>query len=189
VALLAAAPEVDILIRNLRRREKLAKAGADARAAEMKADFEKKVAAAYCFDDDATWKAAAEAAEQEVQKAKKLLAARCAELGIPANFAPTLNCSWWNRGENASATRRAELRNVADAEISQRLKQAKFRIEQEFSNLENGLIAGSLETMEAQSFFAALPTLEQLLPLFSLAEVKSRVQHQLQQLQSGQDED
>jgi hypothetical protein len=66
----------------------LAKAAAGRRAAELRADFKEQLAAIFLFDDDAVWKAAMVAADEAVDGAKKRIAARCNELGIPQRFHP-----------------------------------------------------------------------------------------------------
>ncbi len=68
--------------------------------AQVLADFENQIAAQYSFDDDAVWAAAAKAAETEVAKAQKRVAAQCQELGIPKRFAPSLGLHWVNSGND-----------------------------------------------------------------------------------------
>jgi hypothetical protein len=89
------------------------KTAATQRSAELLAEFEQQLASVYSYDQHRTWKAATEAAGKAVSKAKKQIAARCEELGIPARFAPTVEYLWSGRGENAVAERRRELRAVA----------------------------------------------------------------------------
>lgn len=94
----------------IRKREKVMKSQAAERAASMLAEFDSSMATIYKFDDDATWKAAAELAAQVVKDANKAIRERCKVLGIPAEFAPGLNFGWYDRGENAVAGRRVEHR-------------------------------------------------------------------------------
>jgi hypothetical protein len=75
----------------------------------------------YSFDQDEVWRQAAEAAEREVSKAKRQVAARCRELGIPDRFAPSLELNWRHRGwtmqskngaRNCSTWRKPKLRQT-----------------------------------------------------------------------------
>jgi hypothetical protein len=79
------------------------KTAATQRSAELLAEFEQQLASVYSYDQHRTWKAATEAAGKAVSEAKKQIAARCEELGIPARFAPTVEYVWSGRGENAVA--------------------------------------------------------------------------------------
>ena len=53
------------------------KSAARQRSKELIADFENRMGQEYSFDQDEVWKKAADAANREVQKAKKTVAARC----------------------------------------------------------------------------------------------------------------
>lgn len=122
--------EREDLQRLVRQREKVLKSGAKQRSKALLADFESQIAAEYRFDDDAVWDAAAKAAGVEVRKAQERVAARCQELGIPKQFAPSLDLSWSHRGYgNALAERRAELRRCAQAQIESMEQAAIVNIE------------------------------------------------------------
>ena len=73
--------EREDLQRLIRQREKVLKSAAKQRSTELLADFENQMGQEYRFDQDAIWKQAAEAAEQEICKAQAKVAARCRELG------------------------------------------------------------------------------------------------------------
>jgi hypothetical protein len=73
------------------------------------ANFEAQFAAEYHFDQDEIWRQAHAVANE----AAATIAERCRELGVPARFAPRVELDWYDRGENASRQRRAELRGVA----------------------------------------------------------------------------
>src|SRR5262245_27921035 len=62
-------------------REKVLKAAARQRSAELLAEFEQQMASIYAYDQDETWKAATNAAEGAVSDAQKVIAARF--LGLP----------------------------------------------------------------------------------------------------------
>jgi hypothetical protein len=148
----------------LRRREKLQKAAVANRAAELRADAERQLAAQFSYDDDATWKKAHAAADAAVREAQLAVAARCEELGIPRQFAPKLSLEWWNRGENASKERRAELRNLAAARIEAMQRDAILQIETRSVELQEQVMAGGFTTDAAHNFLNALPTPDALMP-------------------------
>jgi hypothetical protein len=100
--------EREDLHRLIRQREKVMKSAAKHRSAELLDDFENQMGQQFSFDQDEVWKQATKVAEREVEKAQRLLAARCRELGIPEHFAPSLDLHWFSRGENAVKGRRQE---------------------------------------------------------------------------------
>jgi hypothetical protein len=101
------------LAKLVRQRAKVAKDQTAQRAAELRADFEKQLAAIYRPSDDPVWKELHAHADAVVAQAQEQLAARCQQLGIASEFAPRLRLDWYSRGENASRERRVELRAVA----------------------------------------------------------------------------
>src|SRR5215217_4190668 len=121
--------EREDLQRLIRQREKVLKSAAKERSAQLLAEFENQLGARYSFDADPVWAEVTKLAEREVEKAQKQVAARCAELGIPKEFAPSLNLSWYRRGENAVKDRRTELRKVAQTRIEATERQAVVEIE------------------------------------------------------------
>ncbi len=74
--------------RLIRQRERVMKTAAAQRAAELRADFERQLAAEYQFDDDEVWIAATIAVKEVVRDADAAVAQRCRELGIPDKFRP-----------------------------------------------------------------------------------------------------
>lgn len=82
------------LQRLVRQPEKVLKSAAKQRSSELIADFENQMGQEYRFDQDEIWAQAMKAAEREVQKAQAQVAARCRELGIPDQFAPSLSLDW-----------------------------------------------------------------------------------------------
>jgi hypothetical protein len=97
-AIMTRRAEREDLQRLVRQREKVLRSAAKQRSAELLADFENQMGSEYSFDQDEVWRQAAEAAEREVSKAKRQVAARCRELGIPDRFAPSLELNWRHRG-------------------------------------------------------------------------------------------
>jgi hypothetical protein len=164
--------EREDLERLSRDRERLAKAAADQRAAELRADFQRQLAATYSFDQDSVWKEAMRVADEAVSHAQRVIADRCEELGIPASFAPGLNLYWHGRGENAIKDRRAELTKVAYTRIEALAKDAKLKIGLAASEIRVQLLSGSLETDEAKLFLRAMPTPEEMMPKIELRELE-----------------
>ena len=127
--------EREDLQRLVRQREKVLKSAAHQRSADLLADFENQMGQEFSFDQDEVWEQAKRAADREIDKAKKQIAVRCRELGIPDRFAPTLHLSWFTRGYgNAVAERRGELRRMAKTRIE--AIEAKARTEIEMSCLQ-----------------------------------------------------
>ena len=147
-----------------RLRERVAKTAAARRKAELLADFEQQLATTYAYDSDEVWKAATEAAERAVEAAKKKIDERCAELGIPRPFRPTLGLGWYGRGENAVKERRAELRKVATRRLEAMEKDARAEIEARSAITQTEILAGGLETSAARAFLESMPTPEALMP-------------------------
>ena len=152
------------LARLVRQRARLERPGAVQRKAELLADFERQIASIYAYDDDETWKAASEAAQEEVEAANARVAARCQELGIPKEFAPGLDLRWYGRGQNAVASRRAEFRKVAKTRLDAMEKAARTEIERASVEAQTRLIADGLTTEAAKAFLESLPSVESLMP-------------------------
>ena len=159
----------DDLLQICRMRARVAKADAAAVAAQRKADFAAQLAATYSFDQDAVWKQAQAAADEATEKAREEIARRCRELGIPRSFAPTLGLHWYDRGENASAKRRAELTRVAHTKIDQLEKKARLEIERASVDVQTRLVADGLASAEGRAFLEAMPTADQLMPVSPLS--------------------
>jgi len=167
--------EREALLKLCRQREKLAKADASVVASKRKADFEKQLAATYSFDDDVMWRKARAVAAEAVQEARRIVADRVQELGIPRQFAPDLDLHWFSRGENASRARRAELIRVAHAEIDHLEKEAKLQIEKVSVAIQTQLLAGSLESAAAKLFLEQMPTPEDLMPEIQVSDVETKL--------------
>lgn len=160
--------ERDELARLLKARARVAKSVVEQRAAELLADAEQQLATRYKIDD-AAWVDLTGAAEQAVKDADAKLARRCRALGIPEEFRPRIDFSWYSRGENAWKERRAELRKVAQTRIDAMAKQARVAIEtRELDGLAM-LAAGALESAGAQEFLASLPAVETLMPVLDVS--------------------
>ncbi len=152
------------LARLARLRERVAKTSASQRKAELLADFERQLGAIHSYDDDETWRALKDDAQQAVDEADRRVAERCRELGIPSRFRPFLHLSWHGRGENAAKERRAELRRIATTRLDALEKQAKAEIEARSAVIQTEILAGGLETSAARAFLESMPTPEALMP-------------------------
>jgi len=158
----------------VRRREKIAKGEVDRVARERLADFEREAASTYRVGDDDVWAEQTRIATEAVEDAKTVIADRCRELGVAKWTAPTLQVSWYNRGENAVKERVVELRKVAKTRIDADATAAKNEVEKASVNVQEQLVAGGLDSEEAKRFLAEMPTAEALMPAVPLAEIEAK---------------
>jgi hypothetical protein len=163
----------DELRRVVRMRAKVAHNGIEARRAELLADFEAQMAAKYDFDD-ARWSEITATAATAIREGDRQIADICGEVGIPEEFRPRLALSWRDRGENAVAGRRAELRKVAATRLDALAKAAKVSIDRAELDACTDLAAGALQTDEARAWLERQPTIDQLMPPLDLAEMEAR---------------
>jgi hypothetical protein len=117
-----------------------------------------------------------EEADKAIELAQIEIAARCKELGIPAEFAPGLSMFWHGRGHNAVAERRTELRRAAKSKIEAIEKEALSKIEGLSLEAQTQIIAHGLESEAAKNFLEAMPSLEALMPPVMVAEIQSLVE-------------
>jgi hypothetical protein len=176
--------EREDLLRISRLRMKVAKAEAGALAAKRKAEFEQQLAREYTFDEDAIWQQAVALALAATKEANKKIAQQALALGIPREFAPNLSFPvWWDRGQNAVASRRAELTRVAHGKIDQRQREAVQQIERKAAEFQTRILAGTLQSAEAVALLEAMPTVERLMPEISVQEIQQQL------LPAGEEED
>lgn len=140
------------------------------REAELLADFEQQLATQY-DPQDAAWSEIVADARAHVKRIDDELQRRCAAAGIPKHLAPTIGTYWLSRGENATASRRAELRKVATTRIAALGKAAKAAIDADAAERQSELVAGGLTTAAARAFLAEMPTPAGLMPALHLAEI------------------
>ena len=74
--------------RHVHDREKLAKAMAAERSAELLAEFERQISAIYKWSDSDVWAEAMSTAKAAVDGAQHAIARECERLGIPSAFQP-----------------------------------------------------------------------------------------------------
>jgi hypothetical protein len=163
--------EREELARVVRLRMRVAKAAVATRQAELLADVEKQLSAKYKFGDE-VWAHITQRAEEAVAEADQEIARICREMGVPENFRPSLGLHWYDRGENAAAERRAELRRLAQRKVAAAAAAAVTAIEAKGAEVLTTLIAGGLQSAEARAFLASIPAAEQLMPQLALGELE-----------------
>jgi hypothetical protein len=163
--------EREELARLVRLRMKVAKTAVIQRQKELLEDVEAKLSAEY-KRDHSLWSDITRQAESEVQAFDARIAQMCHDMGVPEEFRPGLGLSWYRRGENASAERRAELRKLAQAKIAALTAAANAAIEARAAEVMTELLAGGLESAEARAFLESLPTAEVLMLPLSLGELE-----------------
>jgi hypothetical protein len=136
------------------------------------AEFEQQMASDYSYDEDEIWKQATLAAAAAVKVAQQAIAKRCAELGIPERFAPTVEFSWRGRGENAIKQRRAELGAVAKTRIEALEADALTKIKMFCHDAHSRVLAHGLTSASAIEFFDSLPNAEQMPAIEDLLQTR-----------------
>jgi hypothetical protein len=156
----------------VRQPEKVLKSVAAQRSAELLADFQQQLASRYTYDQDEIWRQAVEVAQQAVAEASSMIAARCVELGIPDEFAPRLQLTWWKRGQNAVKDRCAELLAVGKNRIAAIEKRVCVEIEVHTLQLQTQIAADGLASASAREFLERMPTVETLTPPLHVAKIE-----------------
>jgi hypothetical protein len=158
------------LLRVIRGRERVAKAAVAER--RRRGDYEAQISRVYSFDDNAIWKAAMAATAKATEEARAKVDLECHRLGIPAEFRPEIGQPiWYCRGENAMAERRAELRKLAHAQITEAEKRARVHIERISVEAQSKVLETGLSA-PAQEFLKILPSVETLMPALQLERVE-----------------
>lgn len=171
----------------IRKREKVMKAQATQRSAELLAEFDAHSAKIYHWDDDEVWAKAKAEAEAAIAEANAKIAERCKQYGIPAEFAPGVQFFWHGRGHNAAAQRRAELRRAAKSRIEALEAQAIARIEQVSLQAQTDVISQGLESDSAKLFLKSMPTMEALMPPLDVPEIQKLVDTAAEQRRKNAD--
>jgi hypothetical protein len=161
------------LLKIIRQRERVAKMAASARSAHLLAEFEAQLDRQYSFDEDEVWRVAAAEATAVLAEAQRKIAIRCKELGIPPQFAPSLNVHWYDRGRNAAKAERAEMRRVAMRRIEEIEARAKADIAAASLRAQEEMMLGGLTTDAARKCIETLPSVEQLMPNLDLLQVQA----------------
>jgi hypothetical protein len=150
-----------------RKRAKLSIAHITERTAAMQAEIEDQLAAQYAHDD-ALWADVTKDAMSAIADLDRRFAAKFEALGVPDHLRASAHFVWANRGENASATSRTELRRKSFAEVAALAATARRIIEARLLDVETELIRGGLESGDAHAFLAAMPSAEELMPSLSI---------------------
>lgn len=167
----------DALLSLIRKRERVMKTGAEERSAAMLADFDAQLARAWSWDEDAIWNEAKAVAEAAVGEANEKIAARCRELGIPDEFAPSLAFGWRGQNQQQSAERRELLRRAAKSRIAAVQKDAERQIERLALDAQTDLLsAGGLTSASASAFLDGLKSIDSLMPPVALKEIEQLVE-------------
>lgn len=153
-------------------RVKVLEAHANEQAAKCLSQFEKEIAARYQFDADEVWAEAVAEAQKVVAEAQDKIAKRCEKLGIPAMFAPGLELDWRKRGENMVASRRAELRRIAQATVDAMKKAALTKIMKQSLDLRTQVVAMGLLSPDAKMFLESLAPVEDAMKGLDFAAVE-----------------
>ena len=169
--------EREDLQRLVRQREKALKSAAKLAKADLIADFENQMGQEFRFDQDEVWAEASRLAGTAVSKAQEQIKARCREIGIPDRFAPRLSLNWCNRGYgNLLKERRDELRKMAVTAAEAQEQKAIVQIELSSVDAQTKLAVSGLTTDAAHGFVEALPSIDDLMPKLSFAEVAGEAQ-------------
>lgn len=173
--------ERDQLLQLVKKRERVMRVKAQERSALLLAEFDAQSAKIHHWDEDEVWKRVHAEAERAIELAQVEIAARCKDLGIPAEFAPGLNMYWHGRGHNAVADRRAELRRAAKSRIEAIEKEAVSKIEGLSLEAQTQIIAHGLESEAAKAFLDTMPKLESLMPPVQVSEIQTLVEAKRQE--------
>jgi hypothetical protein len=166
------AREREDLQRLIRQREKVLKSAAKQRSSELLADFENQMGSEYFSDQDPVWEQIMADTHRVVDRAREQIARHCRELGIPDQFAPTLNLTWSHRGYgNALKTRRDELRTMAKTRIESIERKAITQIELSCLAAQEQIALAGLTSEAARRFVEQLPSIEVLMPQLSLDKI------------------
>ncbi len=164
--------EREDLQRLIRQRDRVLKSAAKQRSAELLADFENQMGGQYHAEDDPIWAEVCKTAEQVVAKAQQQVAARCRELGIAKQFAPSLDIGWMHRGYgNALTQRRTEMRRMAQSQIAAIEAKALVEIELSCLQAQEALALSGLTSEAAKQFVERLPSVEALMPALSFSSI------------------
>jgi hypothetical protein len=121
---------------------------------------------------DHVWAEAAKIAKAAVSKTQEQIKARCREIGIPDRFAPSISLEWHHRGYgNSLKERRDELRKMAQTAVEAQEQKAKTQIELSCLEAQEKLALAGLTSDAARGFIEALPSVDDLMPRLSFAEV------------------
>lgn len=167
--------EREELRRVVRQNFQVARQAVTALEAERLAEFEQQLATIYKPGDDPVWKELTAGVDVVVRDAQRKISARCDELGIPSECRPDIGAGWYGRGSSGSASRRAELRKVAQSRLKAQAEKAVLALKTREAKVLLQLAVGALTSDAARGFLAEIPEPADLMPALSLAEVKTKL--------------
>jgi len=164
--------EREELKRLAREKARVAKADASRRSADLLASLEHQIATEYQWDQEVVWTQVTQEVAEAVGLANERIAERCVELGIPAEFAPSLSFSWNARSPRWEVQSSQQLlRRAAKARIDALERTARHEIDRATLDIQTQLVREGLSSEDAIAFLERMPSLAELMPAFSLAEL------------------
>lgn len=161
------------LVKIIRARARIAKDDITAREAEIRADAEAALSRQFDAEDEA-WRDVVAEGKRAVADANQRIAQVCDAKGIPAEFRPSLNTYWLDRGANGWASRRAELRKLVATRAAASAKSAKVEIDRQAVSLSERIMVGGFESAESVEMLASLPTPAQLMPALDVPDMRTK---------------
>ncbi len=152
-------------------RERVTKSQLEEVGAQLLVDLDRQLDSYYSFDSDETWKEAHRIADEACKEAQTKVKERNRQLGIPERFAPSLHCSWYDAGEQASDDLKKELRKVGKQQVDAMIKSAKCRIESASLEAQTKILTANFSS-EAQTLLDAMPTATDLMPKLNLGDLE-----------------
>lgn len=162
--------ERDELAKVARMQAKVAKADIEQRQRDLLADVEGQLAAQYSAQHEA-WEELVAEAKLAVDAVDAEIARRAAEMGVPEQFRPSIGLDYYSRGGNGMASRRAELRKVAQTRLEADARKAKVEVDRRTAEICIQLASGGLSSPEAREFLDAMPRVDELLPNLRMPEL------------------
>lgn len=138
---------------------------------ELHEQVEEEIATRFS-DDDEQWAAMQHRIYEACSEANRTINDLLREYGYEVRghtereWVPTPRMSKPSEKQN-------ELRHQAAAKINTRVKSAKLRLDREEADLLRTLAVGAIESEEARSFLASIPTVADLVPAARLAEIEA----------------
>jgi hypothetical protein len=173
----------DELRRALRAWHQVAKADLKAVKAERLAAFEEQIATIYNPYDEA-WADARRRADAVAKELQAVIDAEMDARGVPPAFRPIAGVHMSGRGENETASRRAELRKVAMTRLDADEKDALAKVQRAIAERELDLVAGALETVDAAAWLDRLPQPEALIAPLDIKQLEQEIKENLPPWQS-----
>lgn len=156
-------------------RARVLEASTEEQGAAHMADFERQISTEYKFDQDEIWEKAARESAQVVAAANEKIIERCKALGIPASFAPRIELSWANRGQNLMASRRDELRRAAKMAVEAMKRAAVTRIRKQSLDLRTQVVSAGMLSADGTLFLESLAPIEESMQSIEFKVIAERL--------------